>query len=156
MHIQYNLEKCATRATDATLLGRLRQRRNGKSSAIQGSCAFRPSTEPEVVEELSRHSVAPLTNDQPAARENPSDQPEAQTHADAAKKPAPFRAEDLAGNEPCPYSAKQLAAFLVSHPRLVCCPATKNPWDWRYREVCATRCKTPCDLQHEAAKPEGL
>lgn len=65
-----------------------------------------------------------------------------------------IRAELMAS--PCPYTDDQLAAFAQSHGHLRCCPATTPPWNWRYREVCATRCKTPCDLQREDAKPEGL
>lgn len=53
-----------------------------------------------------------------------------------------IRAELMAG--PCPYTQDQLDAFAASHPHLICCPATKNPWDWRERSWCASRCETPC------------
>lgn len=140
MLIQYNLGKCATRATDATLLGRLRQRRTGKSNDIQDSCADPVRTEPEEVEELSRHSVAPLSDDRPIEREIRPTQPA----ADTSTPPAPFKADDLAGNEPCPYTDAALAEFRESHGRLVCCPATRPAWNWRYREACETKCQTRC------------
>lgn len=141
MRIENNLGKCATRATAATLLGRLRQRRNLKSDDIKGSYAGSALTEPEVSEEFPRHSVAPLTDAHPGEQEHRPDQPAADTNT----PPVPFKAADLAGNEPCPYAEAALAAFRESHSHLVCCPATSPlPWNWRYREVCTTKCTTPC------------
>ena len=144
MPIQYNLEKCATRATDATLLGRLRQRRTGKNEDIQDGCTDSDRTDHQVAEELSRHSVAPLIDVQPGEQEIRPDQPA----PDAETPPAPFKADDLAGNEPCPYPDAALAEFAVSHPGLICCPASKPyPWWWRERSWCAEQCKTPCERQ---------
>lgn len=52
----------------------------------------------------------------------------------------------LAGGEPCPYSEEQLADFAMSHPGLICCPATRpHSWWWRDRTWCP-QCKTPCLL----------
>jgi hypothetical protein len=54
----------------------------------------------------------------------------------------------LAGNEPCPYTDAALAEFAVSHPGLICCPASRPyPWWWRERSWCAERCQTPCERQ---------
>jgi len=123
MYIENNLGIHATHATHATLLGRLRQRRTGKSGDIQDCCAPIPATEPESTEELSRHSVAPLS--------------------DASTVPADDPTED----EPCPYSREQLAAFSVSHPHLRCCPSTTPRWWWLERAWCESNCKNPCELQ---------
>lgn len=146
MHIESNLEKCVTRVTDVTLLGRLRRRRAGKSDEIQEGYVSIPITDPEVTEELSRHSVASLTTDQQVARENLPPQ----TDIDATPPPAPFKAADLADNESNPYSLAQLTAFAVSHLGIVVCPATQPyHWWWRERSWCANHCKTPCDRQVE-------
>jgi DNA primase len=53
--------------------------------------------------------------------------------------------EGLSRGEFRPYSAAQLSAFAVSHPGLVCCPATLNPWNWREKLWCS-RCETPCEI----------
>ena len=132
MHIENNLGKCATRATAATLLGRLRQRRSCKNIDIQGCCASILATEPESTGELSRHSVAPLTDEQP--------------FADVETPPAPFKADDLAHGGPCPYSDEQLATFRVSNPHLICCGKTMPPWNWRYRKDCPRLCNEPCNF----------
>jgi hypothetical protein len=64
---------------------------------------------------------------------------------DAPSAPAVHDALALAGGEPCPYPAEQIAAFAASHPGLRCCPATRpHPWNWRPATWCASRCATPC------------
>lgn len=134
MPIENNLEKCVTRVTDVTLLGRLRQRRTGKNEDIQDGCTDSDRTDHQVAEELSRHPVASLTDGQP--------------DPDTNTPPAPFKAADLADNEPCPYTEAALAAFRESHPGLICCPASRPyPWWWRERSWCAERCQTPCERQ---------
>jgi hypothetical protein len=142
MCIENNLGIHATRATHATLLGRLRQRRTGKSNDIQDCCAPTPATEPESTEELSRHSVVPLTDDRQVVREI---------------RPPLFSAADLAGKEPCPYTPDQLTAFTISRPHLTCCPATTpHPWNWRERAWCGTRCETPCGRADDAAEHKRI
>ena len=64
----------------------------------------------------------------------------------AVLPPPPRRSDALPHGEPCPYSDEQLAAFLVSHGHLICCPNTRPAWNWRYRDQCETHCKTPCSI----------
>jgi len=76
-----------------------------------------------------------------------------QPQSDARTVPADDPTED----EPCPYSREQLAAFSVSHPHLVCCPATRpHPWWWVEREWCDTKCKTPCGRADDAAEQKRI
>jgi len=66
-----------------------------------------------------------------------------------------IRAELLVG--PCPYSEIELSAFTVSHPHLVCCPATRpHPWWWVERSWCDTKCKTPCGRADDAAEQKRI
>lgn len=141
MRIENNLENSATCATCATLLGRLRGRRTEKNDDIQGVCAPPPSTEPEVVEESLRHLVVP-----PVEAQRPAS-PEAPVHGTATKTPASFRAADLAHGAACTTCEAELAKLRVSYPHQCVCPATSTPWNFRYVSDCATKCKTPCELQ---------
>ena len=61
--------------------------------------------------------------------------------------PVLYRADDLAHGKPCTTSEAALAAYRVSDPHLICCPATTPPWNWRYTIDCTKRCPTPCELK---------